>query len=540
MEETGSVLFSQCLEEYGARNVTNVMRCVTSGLETKQMTNETEIKNFIVLICGFLVFMMQVGFAMLCAGCVRRKNVSNTLLKNLLDACGAAIAWYTFGFAFAYGGGDVSNGKTFAGTQNFFMTGDINLTDWFFEYSFSATCVTIIAGTLAERSRMSAYVAYSLFMVAFVYPIIVHSIWSVNGFLSRTAEDPLLGIGVLDFSGSGVIHLTGGTTALIATLILGARRGRFHNSKGEPLDRPRDIAGHSISLQTLGCLILWVGWLGFNMGPAVRLTTAVSPSAVASSAVSNTALAGGAAAISTLCFNMWLNYMFNEEISIDITKTINGTLTGLAAVTAGCATLEPWAAIITGMVAGWVYLGLSKLLIRLRIDDAVDAIPVHGGGGFWGLIVAGLLSSPRKMEAAFGHSNHVGLLYSIGQLKFDASLFACQITAIVFIVSWTAFLMFPFFLVLNNMGWMRVHTIEELAGLDAAYAHAQEEDHEALKERIINEFRQYQEPNADGSGTGPRKREGSVASKSTRRSASRFSRSRESRSNGEGELDSNV
>lgn len=270
---------------------------------------------------------------MLCAGSVRRKNISNTLLKNLLDACGAAIAWYSVGYAFAFGDiNEHSAGKTFAGSSGFFMTGDIDYIDWFFEYSFSAACVTIIAGTLAERSRMSSYIAYSLFMVAFAYPIIVHSMWSANGFLSPTTEDPLLGVGAIDFSGSGVVHLAGGVTALIATSLLGARKGRFYNNKGELLDKPKDIAGHSVSLQTLGALCLWFGWLSFNVSPAIKLATAASSSDVASNVAVNTALAGSAAAISALATNMWIGYAFEQEVAIDLTKTINGTLTGLAAM----------------------------------------------------------------------------------------------------------------------------------------------------------------------------------------------------------------
>ena len=204
--------------------------------------------------------------------------------------------------------------------------------------------------------------------------------------------------------------------------------------------------------------------------------------------------------------------------------------------------MEPWAALVTGMLGGWIYLGLSKLLIRLKIDDAIDAIPVHAGGGLWGLIVTGFLSSPRKMQAAYGHSNHVGLFYSIGQLRFDASLLACQITAIVFIIAWVSSLMLPFFAGLNYMGWLRVDIMEELAGLDAAYAHAQQEDHEELKQKIINEYRQYQGSTDVVTASEPqsRRRHGSAASRSTRRSGSRMSRSRESRSNAEGEMDSNV
>ena len=357
----GSALFSSCVEEHGDV-IQAVMLCVTQGLEATQESKDFEYKNWLLLLCSFNIFYMQVravlnrlgmtlgrcitrltslscttliqvGFAMLCAGSVRRKNISNTLLKNLLDACGAAIAWYCVGYAFAFGDtSELTGGKTFAGTSGFFMTGNVDYIDWFFEYSFSAACVTIIAGTLAERSRMASYIAYSMFMVAFVYPIIVHSMWSFNGFLSPTTENPLLGIGAIDFSGSGVVHLTGGATALIATCLLGPRKGRFYDNKGELLAKPKDIAGHSVSLQTLGALCLWFGWLSFNVSPAIRLETAVSPSAVASTVAVNTALAGSAAAISALATNMWLGYLFDQEVAIDLTKTINGTLTGLAAM----------------------------------------------------------------------------------------------------------------------------------------------------------------------------------------------------------------
>jgi ammonium transporter, Amt family len=205
------------------------------------------------------VFIMQLGFAMLSAGCVRRKNISNTLLKNLLDAAFTAVAWFSVGFAFAFGGQNKSQGATFIGTENFFLTNYENYTFWFYECSCTSTAVTIIAGTLAERCRMSAYITYCLLMASFCYPIIAHAIWSENGFLSTTMEHPFLGIGMIDFAGSGAIHMTGGTTALIAAYILGPRKGRFYDSLGMPLSKPKDIPGHSISLQTMGILTLWFG-----------------------------------------------------------------------------------------------------------------------------------------------------------------------------------------------------------------------------------------------------------------------------------------
>lgn len=187
---------------------------------------------------------------MLCAGAVRKKNVQNTMLKNLLDACGAALAFWAVGYAFAFGGQDFeSSTKTFIGTENFFLMGVDDLAFWLFQYAFSAASATIVAGTLAERCQMAAYLCYSVVLGGFVYPVIAHSIWNPQGFLSANAVEPLLGVGMIDFAGSGVVHLTGGTTALFATMILGPRRGRFHDDTGRKLDKPKEFPGHSVALQ---------------------------------------------------------------------------------------------------------------------------------------------------------------------------------------------------------------------------------------------------------------------------------------------------
>jgi hypothetical protein len=162
------------------------------------------------------------------------------------------------GYAFAFGGQDDRTDTTFIGTTDFAGVGS-SAAFWFFQYTFSATSVTIVAGTLAERCQMAAYLCYSVFLAGFVYPVVAHSVWSTNGFLSPSNIKPLLDIGAVDFAGSGVVHLTGGTTALYATLILGARRGRFYDAKGEELETPKSFPGHSVALQLLGTMILWFG-----------------------------------------------------------------------------------------------------------------------------------------------------------------------------------------------------------------------------------------------------------------------------------------
>jgi Amt family ammonium transporter len=162
------------------------------------------------------------------------------------------------GYAFAFGGQDDSAVTTFVGTSDFLTTGPSSAF-WFFQYTFSATSVTIVAGTLAERCQMAAYLCYSMLLAGVVYPVIAHSVWSNNGFFSNANVDPFLGIGAIDFAGSGVVHLTGGSTALYATMILGPRRGRFFDAQGEPLEVPKSFPGHSMALQLLGTMILWFG-----------------------------------------------------------------------------------------------------------------------------------------------------------------------------------------------------------------------------------------------------------------------------------------
>jgi hypothetical protein len=246
-------LLQHCLNQTGLssveQNITAVLDCFATAVGP-EVGARLGARSVGLVFAGALVFFMQAGFAMLCAGAVRKKNVQNTLLKNLLDACGASIAWFCVGYAFAFGGSDpLSAQKSFIGTTNFFFMNVKDAAFWFFQYAFSAASATIIAGTLAERCQMAAYFGYSVVLAGWVYPVIVHAIWSPNGFLAPDNVEPFLGVGMVDFAGSGVVHLTGGVTALFATVILGPRRGRFHDETGRKLDTPREFIGNSMSLQ---------------------------------------------------------------------------------------------------------------------------------------------------------------------------------------------------------------------------------------------------------------------------------------------------
>lgn len=457
-------LFENCAFESEGLGQNQLLQCVADTFDEVHDNQTESYVSWLLVLCGALVFFMQAGFAMLCAGCVRKKNVQNSMLKNLLDACGAALAFFSVGFGFSFGGHNETNGVTIIGTADFFSKGDIDQAFWFFQFAFSATSVTIVAGTLAERCQMVAYLMYSFFLCGFVYPVVVHTIWSNNGFLSAFTEEPFQGIGVIDFAGSGVVHLTGGTTALFATWILGARKGRFHDERGRLLPEPREIYGHSMALQLMGTMLLWFGWYGFNCGSALLLGAEGSGKIGALAAV-NTSLSTAAGCVSALFAELLIQERRTGEYHFDLSKAMNGALAALVAITAPCATVENWAALFIGFIAGLIYLACSKLLLKMRLDDTVDAIPVHMANGIWGLVATGLFSAPGATKAAYGSNDHIGWFYNLSDwVLLSNQIFACGV-----IILWVLLTMLPFFILLNMMGWFRADSLEELVGLDLSY-----------------------------------------------------------------------
>lgn len=460
-ETTGTLNFEGLTGMCETRSADNAMICAAAD-EIASVASGTNV--FFLLFAGALVFMMQAGFAMLCAGSVRQKNVKNIMLKNLLDACGGALGFWAVGFAFAY---DTHSGTdpTFIGLHNFFIrdfsTGGEYI-DFFFQFAFAATAATIVAGTVAERCKMSAYLCYSVFLTGFVYPIVVRSIWSGSGFITAFSDEPFLNQGNIDFAGSGVVHMTGGATALIAAIVLGPRRGRFYDDDGNPLEIAVVFPAHSVSLQILGTFILWFGWYGFNPGSALAIASEDSGNVAALCAVTTT-LAAAAGCVTSMFTDAIFEGKKTGETSYDLTMAMNGALGGLVAITAGCSVVRPWAAIIIGIIGGWVYFGFSKLLVKLRIDDAVDAIPVHFANGMWGVIAVGIFAEPRFLESAGYNPDEPGILYGGG------ALLGVQICAILWIIGWVTVLMTPFFLLLNALGMFRVDPLEEEVGLDISH-----------------------------------------------------------------------
>lgn len=423
----------------------------------------TGVDTFFLLFAGAAVFLMQAGFAMLCAGSVRQKNVKNIMLKNLLDACGGAIGFYTLGYGFAYGGTGPFIGSSGFALKGFSGGGDY--IGFFFQFAFAATAATIVAGTVAERCKMQAYLCYSLFLTAFVYPIVVRSIWSTYGFISAFAAEPLRGVGNIDFAGSGVVHMTGGATALVAAIILGPRRGRFYDEDGNALETPVDFPPHSVALQILGTFILWFGWYGFNPGSALAIASEDSAATAALCAVTTT-LAAASGCVSAMFLDSFIEAKKTGETSYDLSMAMNGALGGLVGITAGCSVVYPWAAICIGVVAGFVYYGFSKFLIAMKIDDAVDAVPVHFACGAWGVLAVGLFADAELQGIAGFSTAHQGVF--ISNFK-DWNLLLVQFLAILWICAWVFAVMTPFFYALMAFGMFRVDALEEEVGLDISH-----------------------------------------------------------------------
>ena len=225
---------------------------------------------------------------------------------------------------------------------------------------------------------------------------------------------------------------------------------------------------YSYFSQVLGSFILWFGWYGFNIGSTGSITTTAASETAALAGV-NTTLAAASGGVAALFANLIHAERKTGEATFNLNFAMNGCLGGLVCITAGCALMEPWAAIIVGFVAGLLYLWFSNILLKKCIDDAVDAIPVHMINGLWGLIAVGLFATPRHMERVYGTSENVGWFYEWGRGSGNFNLLGCQLVGALFIVAWVSAIMLPFFIVLNYLGWFRADALEEIVGLDVSY-----------------------------------------------------------------------
>jgi ammonium transporter, Amt family len=223
----------------------------------------------------------------------------------------------------------------------------------------------------------------------------------------------------------------------------------------------------SYETKMLGTFILWFGWYSFNSGSAVLHELNANTASYAALAAANTTLAGGTAGIVALMLNLWLSHRTTGQGYFDIQLAMNGCIAGFVSVTAGCAVIETWASVVVGFFAGCIFIAGGRLIVRFRIDDAVDAVPVHLFSGCWGVVSVGFFASPTRQQAVYGRSYHSGLIYSWKQGNFDATLLGVQCLGLIFICAWVVFTMLPFFLWLDKKGWLRIDPIDEVLGLDA-------------------------------------------------------------------------
>ena len=406
------------------------------------VASQVILDNIWVLIAGVLVFFMQAGFALVEAGLTRAKNVGNIMMKNLMDCMVGVLAFGLVGYSIGFGQEGLSgwfswDGFGIPGIEDAEGIAALNLspaTFFFFQAAFAATAATIVSGAMAERTKFKSYFVYSLVITAVIYPVVLSWTWG-GGWLAQR-EFPFS-----DFAGSTIVHATGGWAALMGAIILGPRLGKYG-----PDGKPRAIPGHSIPFVVLGALILFIGWFGFNPGSELAADAFVAQLAV------KTLVAGCAGAVIAMLVN-WL-----LDGKPDVSMAANGLLAGLVSITAPVGAVSTRDAVLIGAVGGVIVVLAVKLFDRLRVDDPVGAISVHGVCGTWGTLSIALFA---QYDDAFLGREDAGLFYGGGldqawtQLAFIGAHF-------VFVAGAAGLL---FLLIKKTIG-LRVTEEEELAGLD--------------------------------------------------------------------------
>ena len=386
------------------------------------------------LVAAALVFFMQAGFAMVETGFTRAKNAGNIIMKNLMDfSLGTPIFWI-LGFGIMFGAA-----SPFFGGFDFFADGVVGEGyDWttlIFQTVFCATAATIVSGSMAERTKFSAYCIYSMIISAVIYPVSGHWIWG-GGWLAE--------LGFHDFAGSTAVHMVGGVAALVGAAILGPRIGKYTKD-----GKARAIPGHSLTLGALGCFILWFCWFGFNGGSTVALSGGGAE--VASRVFVTTNMAAAVATVTVMCIT-WIRYK-----KPDVSMTLNGSLAGLVAITAGCDMVTPFGSVIIGICAGFaVVFGIEFVDQKLKVDDPVGAVGVHCINGALGTILTGLFAYYNGTEV-----EPLGVFYG-GGFHF----FGIQVLGVVAVIAWVAITMTIVFNVIKHTIGLRVSEAEEIMGLD--------------------------------------------------------------------------
>jgi Amt family ammonium transporter len=431
-----------------------------SGKPIKALSEHAASMDMVwTLLASFLIFLMQAGFTLVEVGFTRAKNAGNVVMKNMIDFALGSIGFFFIGYGLMFG----ASALGLFGTSDFFLShitfaGKVDnwkFANLMFQVVFAATAATIVSGAMSERAKFIGYLFYSLLISTLVYPVVGHWIWG-GGWLARS--------GMIDFSGSTVVHSVGGWVSLAGVLVLGPRLGRYNRDGSVNI-----IPGHNIPLVALGVFILWFGWFGFNTGNTLSAT---NPS-IALIAV-NTILAGASGALCTMSLTWFLRG------KPDVGMTLNGILSGLVSCTGGVAIISPFSAVAIGSVAGFIlYFSLQAFEGR-HLDDPVGAISVHGVNGIWGTLAVGLFAQEKYVENSLGYAAN-GLLFGGG-----TDLLAVQGLGVVAVFLWAFPLSWGFFKILNSTMGLRVSAEEEVRGLDFG-------EHSMTSYPIFDEFQTKQE-----------------------------------------------
>ena len=382
------------------------------------------------LLGAVLVFFMQCGFAMVETGFTRAKNAGNIIMKNLMDFCIGTVVFFVLGYG-------IMNSENYffglIGRPEYQMFTDFANFDWsnfFFQLVFCATAATIVSGAMAERTKFSTYCIYSAVISAIVYPIEAGWVWNSAGWLAK--------LGYVDFAGSSVIHMVGGIASVIGAAMLGPRIGKYTKGKDGKVV-VNAFPGHSLTLGALGCFILWFAWYGFN-GAAASDPTQLAQ------ILGTTTIAPAVATFACMIFT-WI-----RNGAPDVSMCLNASLAGLVGITAGCANVDAVGATIIGLVDGiLVVIAVEFIDQKLKIDDPVGAVAVHGCNGLWGTVAVGL----------FDYNN--GVFYGGGFHQLGV-----QVLGVVCIAAYTAVAMTIVFTILKHTIGLRVSAEEEIMGLDIA------------------------------------------------------------------------
>merc|ERR1719420_2466919 len=458
-----------------------------------------------LLICGTFVFFMHGGFAMLEAGTGRAKNVQAILIKNLIAVCAGTVGWYLIGWSLAYGGdvktakweeggfedcdekenpmgcGDGYADNGFIGGAHMFVgsgflgkgeavdkqwaegvidpasNGGGQAYMWFFQWAFCTAGASIVSGGIAERVKFPGYMCFSFCMTAFIYPVVVCSTWGY-GWLETFHKDkdgnPIAGY--IDFAGSGVVHLCGGIGSLVGAAIVGKRAGRFEE------DHEEDFSPHSQPLIVLGTFILWFGWCGFNSGSTLGMSDA-GTAMMAAHVMMNTTLSAATGGVTVFLL------MYAITRKYDCSALCNGILAGLVSITAGCSNVESGSAVLIGLLGGFVYVGSSTLIRKLKIDDPVDASSVHGSCGMWGCIAAALFDFGAGTDKHHGWSGFSATSWTEdGETKYltTGDAIGANLAEVAFVIAWSGGMSAIVFGALRAAGLLRISEEHEEKGCD--------------------------------------------------------------------------